>query len=376
MTCAVWSTATFAGEVGAVIGATVGKGDTPGAAEAAPAGLDPSPIVWAFCFLLQAANASVRSTGAAINLSRINVRNAFKSGHAKNKRFLHHRSSLWCFALKICQRDSNRLSVAMPSWMWGRGVALCLLFLAGCKTVPPPQALKNTSRSFTSVVVDAGHGGRDSGAYRRSGPPEKVVTLDVATRLSRKLRDSQLNVVITRTKHVFIPLDTRVDIENSTPNSIFVSIHFNDSRRRGVKGFETYYHSAYAAELAQNIQHRLCSLNGAVNRGVHTADFRVVRKALYPAVLVECGYLSNRSEGREARNGEYREFLADKIAQAIVEQRHGPGVYNASATATVVNQEPQPLPQAPPPPAKRQRKPVLAPPGEGPGLAPPTLSEH
>ena len=97
------------------------------------------------------------------------------------------------------------------------------------------------------MVVDAGHGGRDSGAYRRYGPPEKVVTLDVATRLSRKLRESQFNVVMTRTSDVFIPLDTRVDIENSTPNSIFVSIHFNDSRRRGVKGFETYYHSPYAA---------------------------------------------------------------------------------------------------------------------------------
>ena len=255
--------------------------------------------------------------------------------------------------------------------MWGKGVALCALFLAGCQTVPPPQQLKNTSHTFTSVVVDAGHGGRDSGAYRRSGPPEKVVTLDVATRLSRKLRESQFNVVMTRTNDVFIPLDTRVDIENSTPNSIFVSIHFNDSRRRGVKGFETYYHSPHAAELAQNIQSKLCSLKGSVNRGVHTADFRVVRKALYPAVLVECGYLSNRSEGREARNGEYRELLADKIAQAIVEQRHGVGAYRAPATA-VVNQEPQTQPQQ----QQQKRKPALAPPGEGPGLAPQTLSGH
>jgi N-acetylmuramoyl-L-alanine amidase len=297
------------------------------------------------------------------------VRNAFKSGHAKNKRFLHRRSRLSRFALKICQRDSNRLSIAMPSSRWGRGVALCALFLAGCKTVPQTPQLKNTSHTFTTVVVDAGHGGRDSGAYRRSGPAEKVVTLDVATRLSRKLRDSQVNVVMTRTGDVFIPLDTRVDIENSTPNSIFVSIHFNDSRRRGVKGFETYYHSPYAAELAQNIQSKLCSLKGAVDRGVHTADFRVVRKALYPAVLVECGYLSNRSEGREARNGEYRELLADKIAHAIVEQRYGVGAYQARAPA-VVKQESQPQPQ----PQQQKRKPLLAPPGEGPGLAPPTLS--
>src|SRR5881394_1068997 len=120
MTCAVWSTATFAGEVGAVIGATVRRGEAPGAAEEAPAGVDPSPIVWAFCFLLQAANASARSTGAATNLSRINVRNAFKSGRAKNKRFLHHGNSLPSFALKICQHDSNRLSVAMSRSIWGR----------------------------------------------------------------------------------------------------------------------------------------------------------------------------------------------------------------------------------------------------------------
>jgi N-acetylmuramoyl-L-alanine amidase len=256
--------------------------------------------------------------------------------------------------------------------MWGKGIALCALFLGGCQVVSPPQQVKNTSRSFTSVVVDAGHGGRDSGAYRRYGPAEKVVTLDVATRLSRKLRESQFNVVMTRTNDVFIPLDTRVDIENSTPNSIFVSIHFNDSRRRGVKGFETYYHSPYAAEIAQNIQSKLSSLKGAVNRGVHTADFRVVRKAVYPAVLVECGYLSNRSEGREARNGDYRELLADKIAQAIVEQRRGVGAYHAPAPA-IVSQESQP--PAPPPP-QQKRKPALAPPGEGPGLAPPTLSGH
>src|SRR5438477_10777772 len=373
MTCAVWSTATLAGGVGVVTGFTVASGDAPGAAEAAPAGVDPSPIVWTFCFLLQAAKASAKSTGAATSLSRINVRNAFKSGQAKNKRFLHRGRSLSRFAPKICQRDSNHLSIAMPRSMWGKGAALCALFLAGCQVVAPPQQAKDTSRSFTSVVVDAGHGGRDSGAYRRSGPPEKVVTLDVATRLSRKLRESQFNVVMTRTSDVFIPLDTRVDIENGTPNSIFVSIHFNDSRRRGVKGFETYYHSPYAAELAQNIQSRLCSLNGAVNRGVHTADFRVVRKADYPAVLVECGYLSNRSEGREARDGNYRDLLADKIAQAIVEQRHGVGAYRASAPA-VVNQEPPR--QQPPPPPPQQRKPVLTPPGEGPGLAPPTLGGH
>jgi N-acetylmuramoyl-L-alanine amidase len=294
------------------------------------------------------------------------VRNAFKSRHGKNKRFLHQRTALSRFSPKICQRDSIRLSIAMPRSMWSAGAVLCLLFLAGCKTVSEQQA-KNTSRSFTTVVVDAGHGGRDSGAYRRFGPPEKVATLDVANRLSRKLRESEFKVVMTRTNDVFVPLDTRVDIENSTPNSVFVSIHFNDSRRRGVKGFETYYHSPYAADLARNVQNSLCTIKGSVNRGVHTADFRVVRKAVYPAVLVECGYLSNRGEGREALSQEYREVLADRIAQAIVESRYGPGVYQGPGTA-VAKQET--------PPPKQERKPTVTPPGEGPGLGPATLSGH
>src|SRR5215211_611301 len=85
--------------------------------------------------------------------------------------------------------------------------------LAACGTVGTP-GVKNTSKTFTTVVVDAGHGGKDSGAYRRYGPPEKMVTLDVAQRLDRKLRESQIKTVMTRDSDVFIPLNNRVAIEN------------------------------------------------------------------------------------------------------------------------------------------------------------------
>src|ERR1700756_3429202 len=135
-----------------------------------------------------------------------------------------------------------------------RIVTLALVALlpacAGLRT----RAVKDTSKTFSTVVVDAGHGGKDSGAYRRYGPPKKLVTLDVAERIDRKLRESQLKTVMTRSSDVFIPLDERVNIENSQKNAIFVSVHFNDSRRRGIRGFETYYHSANAAELATRIQ--------------------------------------------------------------------------------------------------------------------------
>src|SRR2546422_719665 len=224
-------------------------------------------------------------------------------------------------------------------------------FLGACATGrgPSETGTKDTSKSFSTIVVDAGHGGKDNGAYRKFGGAEKIATLDVAKRLSRKLRESDLEIVMTRSTDVFIPLDERVAIENAQKNSIFVSIHFNDSSRRGIHGFETYYHSANSIDLARRIQSKLMTIPHSANSGVHSANFRVLRLAKYPAVLVECGFLSNRLEGGEARDAEYREALADRIAEAITEQRYGPGVYHASKRA------------------------AAQPPSEGPGLVPTSL---
>jgi N-acetylmuramoyl-L-alanine amidase len=205
--------------------------------------------------------------------------------------------------------------------------------LASCSTVPQAH-VEDTTRTFSTVVVDAGHGGKDNGAFRRYGGAEKNATLDVATRLERKLRESHFQTVMTRSSDVFVPLDERAAISNRQKNAIFVSIHFNDSGRRGIHGFETYYHSPVARELAYRIQQRLITIHGGSNRGVKTANFRVLRKAVYPAVLVECGFLSNRSEGAAARSADYRDELADKIAEAIVDQRRGSGAYRAPKTAS------------------------------------------
>jgi len=219
-----------------------------------------------------------------------------------------------------------------------RALAIGSLLTVGACTTAPTSAVKNTGKTFNTVVVDAGHGGKDSGAYRRYGPPEKLATLDVAQRLDRKLRESELKTVMTRSSDVFIPLDERVAIENAQKNGIFVSIHFNDSRRRGVHGFETYYHSSASFDLANGIQEKLMTISHSKNGGVHTANFRVLRNATCPAVLVECGYLSNRSEGNQARDWEYRELLADRIAEAIVEERYGPGVYRGSSEVAAQSQ--------------------------------------
>src|ERR1043166_7000548 len=214
--------------------------------------------------------------------------------------------------------------------------------LAACSTVGTSH-VKNTTKSFNTVVVDAGHGGKDSGAYRRYGPPEKMVALDVAQRLDKKLRESQIKTVMVRDSDVFIPLNDRVAIENRQKNAVFVSIHFNDSRKRRARGFETYYHSGASFDLANRVQQKLMTIPNSANGGVHTANFRGLRLASCPGVLVECGYLSNRSEGNQARDSEYRELLADRIAEAIVEQRCGTGVYQpAPHIAAQLRPQPEP----------------------------------
>src|SRR5438876_11028219 len=123
-----------------------------------------------------------------------------------------------------------------------RALAIGLLsLLAACATAP--KVTKNTSKTFSTVVVDAGHGGKDNGAYHRFGGAEKIATLDVAQRLNRKLRESELQTVMTRSSDVFISLDERVAIEDSQLDGIFVSIHFNDSRGRGILAFDAYCYS-------------------------------------------------------------------------------------------------------------------------------------
>ena len=93
------------------------------------------------------------------------------------------------------------------------------------------------------------------------------------------------------------------------------------------------------------------SIPHSADRGVHVANFRVLRKATQPAVLVECGFLSNRSDGGQASDADYRELMANKIAEAIVEQRHGAGIFQLTRRTAL---EALPL-------------------GLGPGLAPATL---
>lgn len=201
---------------------------------------------------------------------------------------------------------------------------LCaILSLTGCAT-HPETGVRKTSTNFTCVVLDAGHGGHDSGARSRRGLLEKEITLDVIRRLAPKLRAAGLRTVLTRNADVFIPLDRRVEISEREHSAVFLSVHFNDAGRKQVAGVETYYFSGESRRFSQRLVGALADGTGAPNRGSREARFRVLRCNVNPAVLVECGYLSSRREVGLLEQPNYRERIATALAEAIVKQRGGP----------------------------------------------------
>ena len=201
--------------------------------------------------------------------------------------------------------------------------ARVFLLLVACWLTGCAGGVKDTSRSFNRVVIDAGHGGHDNGTTSRYAGREKDGTLEVAMRLKPKLEAAGFSTVMTRRDDTFIELDERARISNRQSNALFVSIHFNDSPNSSAHGTEVYYNSRVSTRTAQNILNQITSLPGTVDRGVKFANFRVLRKNEYPAVLVECGYFSNPGEGRRCASGDYREALASAIARGVVIQRHG-----------------------------------------------------
>lgn len=185
---------------------------------------------------------------------------------------------------------------------------LFLFFLASAAAVARP-----------TVVIDAGHGGHDRGGVPGVRYAEKIYALDVAKRLSSRLRSAGYRTVMTRSGDYFVTLAGRCAVANRQSNAIFVSVHFNAAPRRGADGVETYYCGRAAAGLAASVHKRVVSAAGTENRGVRRRSFYVLRNTRCPAILVEGGFLSNPAEGaRIARSATHRQRLADAIANGVI----------------------------------------------------------
>jgi N-acetylmuramoyl-L-alanine amidase len=166
------------------------------------------------------------------------------------------------------------------------------------------------------------------------------MTLDVAQRLKRVLAASGYRVVMTRDSDVFVSLGGRVAIANSYPDALFVCIHFNSAKRMGAGGIETYFYSRDSLPLASAIHYFVAGGAPSSNRGVRRRGYYVLRKTNIPAVLVECGFLTNPTEAAYAQTASYRQKLAEEIAAGV---RGRNSVTSALTTTRVATGETIPL---------------------------------
>ena len=232
---------------------------------------------------------------------------------------------------------------------WG-GLVLMLGCFIGLQLLPPrPRLGRGTMQppdgSVRLVVIDAGHGGQDSGAMRE-GVLEKDLTLDVARRLDQLVRVKGIRTLLTRSGDEFVSLANRAARANEQADCVFVSIHFDEGNRAAATGVNTYYAVHQAARvplrpawlpfmqrvsaapenlesqsLAGFVQQALVAQTRAVDRGTRAEQFYVIANVRHPAVLVEGGFLTNSDDLAKLRTEEYRQQLAAAISEGIVRYR-------------------------------------------------------
>lgn len=216
---------------------------------------------------------------------------------------------------------------------------------------------------YRKIVIDAGHGGKDPGAIGYSGAHEKDVVLDISRRLQRNLERNGFEVEMTRDRDEFLSLEKRTEIASRSGADLFVSIHANASESRGVQGIEVYtlrelnyseknepqrqrnhwlmfdtlnmnktdpvvkdivedmlfnHKVPEAVTLAEHIRRDLSSATRAEDRGMKKAGFFVLRNTLIPAILIEVGFLTNPQEERLLKSADYRQKIADGVAESIL----------------------------------------------------------
>ncbi|MFC4101020.1 N-acetylmuramoyl-L-alanine amidase [Paenibacillus xanthanilyticus] len=185
---------------------------------------------------------------------------------------------------------------------------------------PPPTTNPDPSTGIYKVVIDAGHGGKDPGAPSVIGKYEKEFNFAVAKKVMALLdKEKQIKGIMTRSTDTFVELDGRVKIANDAKADLFISIHANRAASSSVSGVETYYTRANSKAFADIMHKHLVKGTGLKDRKVRTANFRVIKYTTMPAVLLECGYLSNKNDTSVLFNDAKQSQLAAEIVSGIKE---------------------------------------------------------
>ncbi len=224
---------------------------------------------------------------------------------------------------------------------------------------PPVFRKKIKPISIKTIVIDAGHGGKDPGAISRKGLKEKYVTLKIARLLKKELQAMGFKVYLTRSKDIYLTLKQRVQLAKIYNADLFISVHANSNRSRKVRGVEVYYlsenyfdseskalvmaenaplyskkgefskdtqrilwdlmcneHNKESLDFANTIVYTLRKMGFKV-RSPRGAPFYVLKYAYVPSVLVEVGYLSNPYEERLLRKSYYQKQIVHGIALSV-----------------------------------------------------------
>ncbi|MBD6615752.1 AMIN domain-containing protein [Komarekiella sp. 'clone 1'] len=182
-----------------------------------------------------------------------------------------------------------------------------------------PQPRTSVPKGKLLVVIDPGHGGKDSGAPGLGGLLEKDVVLPIGRRIAAVLEQNGVQAVLTRDADFFVELQGRVDIAERVNATLFVSVHANSvDGRSDVNGLEVYYYdSGYAlAEVVRNSI--LQNIDTLKDRGTRKARFYVLRKSSMPSILVETGYMSGREDNPRLATADYQNRMAEAIARGII----------------------------------------------------------
>ncbi|MDJ0625104.1 MAG: N-acetylmuramoyl-L-alanine amidase [Candidatus Caenarcaniphilales bacterium] len=174
-------------------------------------------------------------------------------------------------------------------------------------------------RKNAKVIIDAGHGGYDSGAHY-SGTEEKILSLEITKKVEKILKGRKIEVVQTRKDDRFVSLDERVEITKRVKPDLFVSIHCNAMQSTShINGIETYYFTAQSHKLAKILHKHLVQQTKAPDRRVRKARFVVIRETSIPSVLLEVGFLSNYSERKKLKDSNYQNKIAKAVSDGILE---------------------------------------------------------
>ena len=170
------------------------------------------------------------------------------------------------------------------------------------------------------IGIDPGHGGRDPGAIGPTRLYEKDVTLGISLELGRLLKAAELEPVFTRTDDRTVELITRTALLNNMKCDLALSVHINSAARREADYISTFIQGTggRAEQLAKKVQAELVQATGWEDGGVRIKNLHMTRETKMPAILVECGFISNPEQEKQLRQPEFQRKLARAIADGVL----------------------------------------------------------